>query len=472
MNPSEITALRKSGQVKLALQAAEEEYAKRPDKYTAGSLILCLNDHCKTLSAEEAAPHQLRMKQLFESHCPPDDRILSKVVAAAERRHLPFSLEIQAAMAAAKNQGPARELCQRFLALRDAGELNPKLDVYLSWLIFYTIKQLPEGDVWQKKRLLARYLRLEVRRPALLHSRLLAEALKIKSRAPHALRLRPFLELWDINNLREDDWRAPEAQEGHMTFSLIEKLLTAYVREIKREGGRPSAEMCALLNQALERFPRNPHLPLAAAFVRAITGEKEEARAHYRHLIQRSPTKFYLWTQLAALVDDVDLKIGLFSKAITTRADEEFICKTRLRLAALLQTKGLMSHAKAELDRYQATYTAKGWTLKWEFRELVSRLPSGTQAADNRRLYMYFASQAEEYVYSELPILQAEKMEERITNDRLNPGRRYTTWVLRCEGQRVFLNKPAKYGLTATYPNGTHFAFKQLDGRIVWIKPL
>lgn len=47
MTIREITALRRSGQLSEALQAAEAEFAQNANKFTAGALFWCLNDLLK-----------------------------------------------------------------------------------------------------------------------------------------------------------------------------------------------------------------------------------------------------------------------------------------------------------------------------------------------------------------------------------------------------------------------------------------
>ena len=62
MTIKEITALRKSGRLQEALEAAEKEFAQSVNKYTVGALFWCLNDLYKQQSSDDAKPTINRMK--------------------------------------------------------------------------------------------------------------------------------------------------------------------------------------------------------------------------------------------------------------------------------------------------------------------------------------------------------------------------------------------------------------------------
>ncbi len=109
MTIKEITALRKSGRLQEALEAAEKEFAQSVNKYTVGALFWCLNDLYKQQSSDDAKPTINRMKSLYNDYCTGDEYML-RSLASAERHCLPHFQEIKSLL---KMQKEAQTLSQR-----------------------------------------------------------------------------------------------------------------------------------------------------------------------------------------------------------------------------------------------------------------------------------------------------------------------------------------------------------------------
>ena len=88
MTPREITALRKSGRLAEALEAAEAAYAERVNGYSIGSLFWCLNDLYKTQHGEELEKTVARMHTIC-NELGIVDEYMQRSLASAERRVLP-----------------------------------------------------------------------------------------------------------------------------------------------------------------------------------------------------------------------------------------------------------------------------------------------------------------------------------------------------------------------------------------------
>ena len=97
MIPSEITALRKSGRLKEALEAAEAAYAERVNGYSIGSLFWCLNDLYKTQQGEEMAQTVARMRAIY-NELGMVDEYMQRSLASAERKLLPHSSRVKEAV--------------------------------------------------------------------------------------------------------------------------------------------------------------------------------------------------------------------------------------------------------------------------------------------------------------------------------------------------------------------------------------
>lgn len=469
MTIKEITALRKSGHLQEALEAAEMEFSQSVNKYTVGALFWCLNDLYKQQDRNNAAATIERMKFLYDDYCVGDEYMLN-ALASAERHSLPHFQEIKDAVENAKSGADAISAHQQATVWYNEGQLDSQLYSDFGWLIYYVLKQISLGEVQKRKVLLNQYLHLDLPRPSILHSLILGEAIKVEQNTPLQFRIRDFIRIWGLENLREDDWEQYHTQEGNTLPSTVEKLIGVYSKELKTDGVEASEDFSQLVDKALAKYPKSQNMPYFKATVLLSQGKVLEALNYYKNLILQFPSKFYLWNQTAELVEDIDTKIGLLCKAITCGADDEFLGGVRLRLASLLCQKGIRKNAKYELERYRETYQNKGWNIKPEFWQVYNQVNSVDKAIDNNMLYSEYAVKADEFIYSSLPTVVSVKVAENQSEDRNHPGRKITTWVLRTAKDTVRLRKPTKFQLNRRTPNGAIFDVKLHDGNIVWIK--
>lgn len=469
MTVKEITALRKSGQLRAALDAAENEFANAINKYTVGTLFWCLNDMYKQQDKEDAIISIERMKALYDEYGS-EDELMQKSLAAAQKRIIPYYGMIKDALTKAKEGVDISEIYSTIRQLYDSSGLDPELYTDFGWLIYYTIRNTLINDVNNRKQLLNQYLKLNLSRPSVLHSRILAEAIKIEHTYPLQFRIRDFIRLWGLENLMDEDWEQFTTEAGHVLPSLVEKLIGVYAKEIKTDGIIASEEFNDLVDKALERYPQNQNMPYFKAIVLISQGNKEEAIEYYKSLILRFPSKFYLWSQIAELVEEPDIKIGLLCKALTVGVEDTFLGGVRLRLAQLLIYKGLMPNAQYELNKYKEVYSSHGWSLKPEYWQLSNQIVNVSDEDNNQSIYLEYCPKADNFVYCALPSIIAIKISDRLLDDRNRQGKKFVQWTLRSKDGVLRLKKPAKYGLGKSR-NGSVFEVKVYNDKIVWIKP-
>ena len=469
MTIKEITALRKSGHLQQALEGAEIEFAQSANKYTVSALFWCLNDLYKQKNGVEATSIIERMKTLYTDYCIGDE-YMQKAIALAERRNMPHFQEIKDAVENAKEGADAISAHQQATVWYNEGQLDRQLYSDFGWLTYYALKQTALGEFQKRKVLLNQYLQLDLPKPSILHSLILGEAIKLEQNTPLKFRIRDFIRIWGLENLRDDDWEQYRTEEGNTLPSTVEKLIGVYAKELKTDGVESSDDFSKLVDKALAKYPKNQNMPYYKATVLISQGKVQEALTYYKNLILHFPSKFYLWNQTAELVEDIDTKIGLLCKALTCGTEDEFLGGVRLRLASLLYQKGLSENAKYELERYRETYGNKGWNLKPVFWEIYNQVNSVEKAIDNKIIYSEYHVKADEFIYSSLPNVVAAKVAETQSEDRSHPGRKMTTWILRTANDTIRLRKPSKFRLNRRTPNGAIFDVKLQNRGIVWIK--
>lgn len=415
----EIAALRRAGRLQEALAAAEEAYSANADKFTAGMLFWCLHDLLRRQIGDEAAATRSRMETLYNDYCPGDGYMANT----------------------------------------------------LGWMVYNELKNKEVSDVNARKVLLNKYLKLDAERPSNLHSAILGEAVKVEKNTPLQFRIRDFVRLWGLGNLRPEDWEQFRADNGHMASSLVEKLISVYAKELKTDGVDAPEEFVALLDEALAKFPNNQYLPLYKAYMLMAKGNATAALDYYKEMILKSPSKVFLWAQASELVEDLDMKIALLCKALSYGRDEQFLVKIRLKLASLLMQKGLSSNARFELEKYRETHLANRWGLKQEFWKLYNQVSGAELPQSNDALYAEYAVKSDGVIYSALPAALAVKVADKLVDDRNRPGKKIPVWTLRAGTDTLWLRKPVKFGLDRRTPDGTVFDIRLHDGKIVWIKP-
>lgn len=469
MTIKEITALRKSGYLPEALDAAEIEFSKQADKYTAGALFWCLNELYKKQEKNVATATIERMKSLYSEYCNGDE-YMQKSLATAENTLKLHYQEIKEALNDVKNGKNVFENYSKFADLYKKGKIDKDLYPDFGWIIYYTLKNTPVNDATLHKRLLWNYLNLELPRPSILHSLILSEAIKVEQNTPKLFHIREFMKLWGFENLREQDWQQYITLEGNTFPSLVEKLIGVYTKEVKTDKVEACKEISELVDKALERYPQSQNMPYFKVKVLMSQCREDEAINYYRNLILRFPSKYYLWHQIAELIENIDTKLGLLGKALSLGGDEQYLGEVRLSMAKLLIQKGKLQHAKFELDKYLGLYNSKGWKLKDEYRILSNQLGNVKAATENNSIYSEYAKYADEFIYSQLPEQMAVKISEKEIDDKHHAGRKISIWILKTENTTLKLKKPAKFGLDKKLKAGTVFSIRIYENQIVWIK--
>lgn len=114
--------------------------------------------------------------------------------------------------------------------VQDDGSLRRNAE-QMGWAIFTQLKQGNLASV-DMRRLLVRYLRLEIERPSMLHSMLLFTVLK--SYAGYAdFNFTSFFEMWGgAASFRPEDWKGAKLDNGKFRMSLAEKTLGRLMKAV------------------------------------------------------------------------------------------------------------------------------------------------------------------------------------------------------------------------------------------------
>lgn len=114
----------------------------------------------------------------------------------------------------------------------EAAPTDPKVIYNYAWIIAKCINRNYEqiGSV-ECRRLLADYLKLPIERPSRLHSAILSAAIKFVNSCPE-FHFANFLQMWDVNNLRNEDRQSYKSDDGKFFPSLEERTAKALAHSL------------------------------------------------------------------------------------------------------------------------------------------------------------------------------------------------------------------------------------------------
>ncbi len=472
MGFKEVNALRKEGKLQEALEMARGDYASRQDQWSAAALYWCLNELYKTI--DEPEEKRAIVEQMHEviGHMRRDeeDDIAGRALAAADRALRPHHDEIMAASQQSK-EGDAVAAYRAVMEFYD--EVASEDRETVGWIVYRSLHAGKELPSLERRRMLNNYLRLELPAPSILHSRILAEAMATERAEKENFKFTRFVELWGLENLRDEDWQEGKTQDGNRYPSLVERMITLYTAEVKDEPEvTPSEAFMTVLDRAIKRWPSNDNALRGKALCLLRLGQHDEALAVYKRLVLMLPSKTYLWGELAALVADPQQRISLLCKGLDVKAPDQLKGKMRLALIDALVAQQQWPWALAELNKHREIYERNGWNLSNTFKSLARRIPSGTVPAQQR--YSDHTAAADAFIYSELPsvvMVKTGDFTDTVTDRNTGRPKKVNKWVLTAQDGTQQRIKPRQMGL-ASMPVGQCFEARIGDGKIRHIRPI
>lgn len=451
-----------------ALQIAREEYKANAGLWEARNLFRCLYHNTKAAAKDNdpelASEFLEQMQLLYQSH-DLNDEINNGMLERARRLSNPTGILVQQAYAQAK-AGNGEGAYATVSSIYNDGRLPDDQTNAYGWIIYYSLKQQSDNDVErlvvERKRRLMRYIELGLPSPSLLHSLILSEAVRIERTTPLKFVLHNFFDLWGgSDKLRPEDWEQFEGEHGTLP-SLVEKLVTVYVKEVMTDGRDPSEDFVALIDKALETFGNNQNLPRQRAQIYLHFNQKDKAIDLYRKQLKRNASRYYLWAELAALVEDADTRLALTCMALSIKTKEDFLGKIRIYLAEQLCDRNEYALAAGQLALVRRCYERQGWHIPPTIAKVSDRIPAETAEADGRDFIRRHADEANIYLYDNAIHTTLVKSGE--TTDRKTQKRRW--WAADADGNRYSFD-PRRLHLPGKCPDGTAIKAVIADKRVL-----
>ncbi|MFN5310079.1 MAG: DUF7017 domain-containing protein [Candidatus Kapaibacterium sp.] len=292
------------------------------------------------------------------------------------------------------------------------------------WIIYRYLKAEEMNlSLLDVKKLLWDYIKLENKRPSMLHSMILSFALNY-SKNHNEFKFYNFFCSWNPDFLRTEDW--DEIKKDEKTYQpLATKAIKKTFEFLKTQTSEQDLSwLIKLYEYATELFPDDEWLLREKALLHFKNNEIELAIKIYKQLVLELSNKHYVWQEFSdCFISDNSLKIGMLSKALSLENNEDFLGDIHLDLAKALIVENLLENALVELEVYKKHRVIKGWKLSPLFDELYNKVSSTKQSLkDNRELYKKYIPFAENFAYRDfdwIELVLVDKWKDEKGKDRL-----------------------------------------------------
>lgn len=188
-------------------------------------------------------------------------------------------------------------------------------------------------------------------RPSKEYSILLGAFLKAKTWR----NLTHFLDWWNFENLRKEDFECDIVNGKKLPTSLAENSYLAYARALITQADVNSIN--AFLPKLQDLADKHPNMMYPNYYIGKLllaTGNKgEDTLATLLPFVRKKKMDFWAWQLLSEIfVNDNDKYIACLLRAANCRTKEDFLVKIYLLLATAFKDRGYYADARLYLDKY------------------------------------------------------------------------------------------------------------------------
>ena len=292
----------------------------------------------------------------------------------------------------------------------EAKEIPSYFEEPCGWTIYRYLKNNESKlSSLEIRKALSFYLSFASCKPSTLHSCIMVQATNLEKKHENDFRFIEFCQMWNLNSLREEDFIAAkgttESGKSIEFSSLAENVATRIYKELKSRHTKEFVDQLFPFFQTVKgKCPENRFISMYIAQLYYWQNKKEKAIEEYKNILKTAP-EWFVWKNLGDICEEKDVRISLYCKAMTMMGKDEYVGDVRLSLANLLLETN-KEQAAFEIEQYMSTYKEKGWKIAGEVYILQSRLSGVTPSSQSRKFYRDNVENAENYVYSDIPVYE------------------------------------------------------------------
>jgi len=289
----------------------------------------------------------------------------------------------------------------------EAKEMPSYFEETCGWTIYRYLKNHANHlSSFEIRKALSFYLSFASCKPSNLHSCMMVQATHLEKNHENDFRFIEFCQLWDLESLRDEDYKSSKVTTDsgkEIEYqSLAEDVATRLYREMKsRHTEAFATSLTPFFERVKEKCPNNRFICMYLAQLLYWQGKLDESLAAYKAILRNSP-EWYIWKSMGDIIDDKDLRISFYCKALTMMGKDEYIVDLRLKLATLLLESN-KEQAAYEVEQYMRTYKENNWNISGDVYLLQGKLQGVMPSSQSKAFYRGNIEAAENYAYSDIP---------------------------------------------------------------------
>lgn len=240
---------------------------------------------------------------------------------------------------------------------------------------------------------------LPLPKPTEAYSALLQTTLRLKT---EWLQYPDFCQWWGLDNLRPEDYKPQQTEDGNRILSLAERVFMAYTKALLSQNRHDDlVEWEPQLSKLANDNPSYIYLPYYLAKVRLAIGNAEQVLQSMKAFVRKKRGEFWVWELLGDASSDPDEQFCFYAKAMTCRTKEEMIVALREKMVFQLVAHNQYAEARYELDRVIATRQRHQWSIPYKLQQLTSETwyLQSLATKDINLFYQPFAEKADSLVF-------------------------------------------------------------------------
>jgi len=208
------------------------------------------------------------------------------------------------------------------------------------------------------------------------------------------LELADFIDWWNLEKLREEDYTPFRMDNGRTIMSVAEQAFIAKSKALLRlnDLGRIE-EFLPLMDELMENHPEMTYPGyFYGKLLLSLGSNAEDALKVIIPFARKKATEFWVWQLLSdVFVNDQEKQLACLLRAVNCKTKDNFLGKVRIKLATLYIQRNQLDYAKYQIDKVTQCYLSQGWHLPYEVDCWIHQ-PWITTVSPNKGTPIYYMS--------------------------------------------------------------------------------
>lgn len=303
-----------------------------------------------------------------------------------------------------KQYKEALEVYQKIIKIKNDISIN----MSMGWCIYHIIKANIENKVPDtvSKKLLMQYLGLNVEKPSLLHSQILKLAIEINE-----IKLYKFLELWNIQYFREDDFKQVSIENHNSNYnSLVQKVLSKLIDDKDVINDKIIlGKYLYLINNVIDKANNDIFAVRIRGFINLYLNNINEAEQDLLYVLKNKIHDFWVWSDLGLIFlkkNEIMKTLACYCKSLLLISNDrlEFSLGIRKKLIEILLELKLYNEAKYETNFVYNICKEHNYKTDNNIVKLMNSdwFINAIELKDNKKFYIEHSKDAEKELYKQL----------------------------------------------------------------------